>query len=163
MAGLTFTEFQDGFARVAIDGVKRIYTSANVKVEFQPRDLPALLPDPIRPLDVSNSQVKTLGNASGRRWWKRTRVMNYVCLVAAVGEGRAPASVAERAALLADAVENALCDFAMDGLADVGPVVIRDFGTLDDAVSASLPDSTALKFYGFTIQVQTLTGYHKDF
>lgn len=162
MAGLTISEFQDGFSRVAIDGVKRVYTSATAKVEFQSVQLPAVLPDPIRPLDRSLSERKTLGNMGGHSLWSRTRVFNYVCLVAQVGQGRTIASHAELASQLADAVENAFCDFGMDGVANLGPVSITDFGLLSDAVSAALPDSSSVKFLGFTVQVQVLSGYRKD-
>ena len=162
MAGLTFTAFQDGFSRVAIAGVKRTHTSATSKVEFQSGALPALLPDPIRPLDSSTSERLTLNDASGNALWRRTRVFNYVCLVAQVGAGRVPGSHAERASQLADEIENALCDFKIDGVNSLGPVSIRDFGILDDAVSSALPDSSSTKYFGFTIQVRVVSGYRRD-
>lgn len=162
MAGLTVAEFQDGYARISIPGVKRVYTSATAKTEFQSIQLPAVLPDPIRPLDSSLSERMTMTDASGNALWRRTRVFNYVCLVAQVGQGRGIASHAETASRLADAVENSFCDFATDGVANLGPVRITDFGLLDDAVSAALPDSSSVKFLGFAVQVQVMSGYRKE-
>lgn len=162
MAGLTIAEFQDGYSHVTVDGVKRIYTSTTAKQEFQSIQLPAIIPDPIRPLDYSLSERASGMDERGRAWWSRTRVLNYVCLVAQIGQGRTVASHAELASQLADAVENSFCDFGMDGLANLGPVRISDFGVLDDAVSSALPNAGSVKFLGFTVQVQTLTGYRKD-
>lgn len=162
MAGLTIAQFQFAYSRVTVEGVKRIYTSKDVKEEFQSIQLPAIIPDPIRPLDYSLSERASGMDERGRAWWSRTRVMNYVCLVAQVGQGRTIGSYAELASDLADAVENSFCDFGMDGLANLGPVRISDFGVLDDAVSSALPNAGSVKFLGFTVQVQTLTGYRKD-
>lgn len=160
--GLTLTQLQDGVKKLAVVGLKRIYTNADAPKEVYGRDCPVLMPDPTKPIESSGNQRQTLAATLGNKWgsgWVRTRTLNYVCLVSELGADRRPSASGERLATLIDNVENALCDFRMDGIHTVTSVVIGDVGILQDAVSAAVDPQRARQFHGFTAQITVLMSY----
>lgn len=160
--GLTLTQMQDGVKKMAIAGMKRIHTSADAPKEVYGRDCPLLMPDPTNPLESSGNQRQTMAATLNSRWgsgWVRTRTLNYVCLVSELGADRRPSASGEKLAQLIDAVENAFCDFKMDGIHTVTSVLIGDVGVLQDAVSAAIDPARARQFNGFTAQITVVTSY----
>ena len=159
---VTLTAMQDAIKKTAIVGVKRIYTNADAPKELFARDLPAIIPDPSKPIESSGNQRQTLAATVGNRWgsgWVRTRTLNYVCLVSELGADRRPSASGEKLAQLLDAVENAFCDFRMDGVHNVLSVTIADVGILQDAVSAAVDPARAKQFHGFTAQLTVVMSY----
>ena len=159
---ITLTQMQDGVKKLAVAGLKRIYTSADAPKEVFGRDCPVLLPDPTSPVESSGNQRQTLGATLNSRWgsaWVRTRTLNYVCLVSELGADRRPSASGEKLAQLIDNVENALCDFKMDGVHNVTSVMIGNVGVLQDAVSAAVDPTRARQFNGFTAQITVVMSY----
>lgn len=144
---LTITEFQEQIAALGIAPVRRIYTSANLPVTVQARDLPVLMPDPSQPLTSSQSDRLTIGGAG----WKRVRVFPYVCLVAEAGTGRAPSDHAELLARCIDAVENAFCDARPDG--------VHGLPTVQITAAGLLADPSGKQFHGFTAAITATMSY----
>lgn len=151
----TLGEIQESIADIGIPGVRRVYTGADAPREVYARDLPLLMPDPVRPIDSVRSERLTLGGAG----WARIWALNYVCLVSEIGAGRAPRDYAERTAQVMDYVQAALCDWRPADVHSVGPIVIGDIGVLQDAVSAAVDPQRARQFHGFTVQVTLTTSY----
>jgi hypothetical protein len=147
---VSLIQVQQAIAALAIPPLKRIYTSVDVPNEMFSRLCPALIPDPDTPLLDSNSTRQTLGN-SPLAGWRRTRTIAYVCLTAEVGEARGAFTHGQRTADCWDAIENALCDFVMDGLHDVKPVVL--------AGKFPVNDHSGKLFFGFTVKMTYLTSY----
>ena len=148
---LTLIETQEAIGALGIAGIRRIYTSANVPREIYGRDLALLMPDPAQPMTSSQSTALTLGG----RGWGRTRVLNYVCLVAEIVAGRSEADHAEALAQAIDAVENAFCDFTATGLHNVGPVNITSVGRLFDSTTGT----NSRQFVGFQAQLNVSMSY----
>lgn len=151
---ITIAELQESLASISIPGVRRVYTSASAKKELFARDLPALLPDPVRPVETITSQRITLAGS-----WKRDLILNYVCLVAEVGAGRGPHDYAERTSQLAERIQNAICDWKPQGAHYITSVITADMGLLSDAVGAALDPSRARQFSGFTLTIHVGTSY----
>lgn len=152
---VTIAQVQTAIASLPIEGVKAIFTSANVPVDVYNRALPVLMPDPSRPVESSANERLTVGGAA----WVRQRTFNYVCLVAELGSGRKPGSSQGSLSTVMDAVENAFCDFAMAGIHKVTGVVIRDVGIVQDATSAGVNPQQARQFHGFTVTLTVLMTY----
>lgn len=148
---LRFTAVQDAIAALAVPGIVRIYTSRNVPEELWSRLCPCVIPDPDSPIIESNSQRLTVGTLSGGSGWMRPRTLAYVCLTAEVGELRGAYINGERTALVWDALENALCDFRMDGQHQTGPVVL--------AGAFPVNDHSGKLFFGFKVRYTYLTSY----
>ncbi len=144
---ITVTDIQRGIQSLGIAGLKRIYTSADVSAQNISRDTPVLLPDPGQWLASSTSTRLTLGGAA----WKRTRVLNYVCLVAEAGQGRRPADYGDKVSDLIDAIENALCDFAIPQLVTVAGVTVGGVGIMQDQSGG--------QFIGFPVSITTVNTY----
>lgn len=152
-------DLQTAIAALTIAGVKRIHTATSTPKEVYGRDLPILMPDPARPMQSGRSDRRTVGRVPALAMWQRERTLNYVCLVAEVGAGRKPGDYAVELSNVLEAVDNALCDFATDGVHNVGPVVIADVGVMQDAVSAAVNPQQARQFIGFTVQVTVTMSY----
>lgn len=148
---VSLTDIQAAIAVLAVPGLKRIYTSADVPNEMFSRLCPALIPDPDTPMVDSSSSVLTLGTMGGGRGWKRPRTIAYVCLTAEVGEARGAFTHGQRTAAVWDAIENAFCDFEMEGIHAAGPV----------ALTGAFPvnDHSGKQFFGFTVRYSFLTSY----
>lgn len=144
---VTLLAIQDAIAALSVSGLKRIYTSANVPHEMFDRLCPALIPHPDGPLADSVSSVITLGG----RGWKRPRTIAYTCLTAEVAAVSRAGTHGQTVSLVWDGIENALCDFTMDGLHYVGPVqMIGRYPVYDHAGKA---------FFGFDVRLSYLTSY----
>lgn len=147
---VTLIQVQDAIAALAVPGLKRIYTSANVPPEMYSRLCPALIPDPDTPMVDSESLRLTLGQM-GNVGFQRPRTIAYVCLTAEWGEARGAYTHGARTAIVWDELENALCDFAMEGLHQAGPVAL--------AGRAPVNDHSGKLFFGFTVRYSFLTSY----
>ena len=147
MASLTLLQLQNAIAVLAVPGLQRIYTSADVPNEMFSRLCPALIPDPDTPLVESASTVFTLAG----RGWNRTRTLGYVCLTAEVGEARGAYTHGRRLADVWDGLENVLCDFQLSGQHHSGPVVL--------AGKFPVNDHSGKLFFGFTVRYSYLTSY----
>jgi hypothetical protein len=147
---VTLLQVQSAIAALAVPGLKRIYTSANVPNEMFSRFCPALIPDPDTPLVESVSNRLTLGGV-GLAGFQRPRTLAYVCLTAEVGEARGAYTHGARTSLVWDALEDALCDFATAGLHSTGPV----------ALTGAFPvnDHSGKLFFGFRVRLSILTSY----
>src|SRR5690348_5685080 len=143
----TLLEVQTAFAALAVPGLKRIYTSADVPNEMFTRLCPALIPHPDTPLIDSTSQVKTLGG----RGWQRARTIAYVCLTAEVGEARGAYTHGQRTSAVWDAIENAACDLQIAGLHRSGPVQLRGRFPVND--------HSGKLFFGFDVFYTFVTSY----
>lgn len=144
---ITLTQIQDAISALAVPWLKRIYTSRNVPNEMFSRLCPALIPDPDTPMVDSTSNRLTLAGVG----WQRPRTLAYVCLTAEVGEARGAYTHGERTAQAWDAIENALCDFAMNGMHMSGPVQL--------AGKFPCNDHSGKLFFGFTVRYTFLTSY----
>lgn len=134
---------QDAIAALNLAGVKRIFTSVDAPMEVQARDLPVLMPDPAQWLVASRNTRLTLGTLSAGASWVRSRDLNYICLVGAATAERAPGKFATELSIILDAVENGLCDAAIDGVHNVTAVNVGAVGRVLDAAGN--------EFYGFPI------------
>lgn len=144
---VTLLDIQNAIAALSVQGLKRIYTSANVPHEMFDRLCPALIPHPDGPLAESQSSTLTMGG----RGWKRPRTVAYACLTAEVGAVSRAGTHGQAVSVIWDALENALCDFAMDGLHYVGPVqLIGKYPVYDHAGKA---------FFGFDVRFSYLVSY----
>lgn len=144
---VSLLDVQTAVAALPIAGLKRIYTSANVPHEMFDRLCPALIPHPDGPLVDSQSTTFTIGG----RGWKRPRTIAYTCLTAEVGAASRAGTHGQAVSTIWDALENALCDFQMDGLHYVGPVqLIGKYPVYDHAGKA---------FFGFDVRLSYLTSY----
>ncbi len=143
-------QIQDAIAALAVPGLKRIYTSANVPDEMFSRLCPALIPDPDTPLLTSQSTRQTLGN-SPSVGWRRPRTVAYVCLTAEISEGRGAYTHGQRLSDVWDGIENALADFTLAGLHASGPVEMRG--------KFPCNDHSGKLFFGFTVRYSFLTSY----
>jgi len=148
---ITLIQVQDAIAALAVPGLKRIYTSANVPNEMFSRLCPALIPHPDTPMVESSSTVKTLGGSNLFVGWQRPRTIAYFCLTAEVGELRGAYTHGARTAILWDAIENKLCDFSMPGMHKAGPVVLGGQYPVNDHAGKA--------FFGFTVSFSFLTSY----
>lgn len=144
---VSFVQVQDGIAALAIVGLKRIYTSADVPVEMFSRLCPALIPDPDTPILESQSDVITISG----RGWSRTRTLAYVCLTEEVGAARGAYMHGARLAQVWDGIENALCDFEMAGIHRVSPVRLEG--------NFPVNDHSGKQFFGFKVRISYLTSY----
>lgn len=145
---VTLLAIQDAIAALSVPGLKRIYTSANVPLEMFDRLCPALIPHPDGPLEASQSARLTMGASAG---WKRPRVIAYTCLTAEVLTVSRAGTHGRVVSETWDALENALCEFAMDGLHYVGPV--------DLAGRYPVYDHSGKAFFGFDVRLSYLTSY----
>lgn len=147
---VSMLDIQTAIAALTVPKLKKIYTSATVPNECYSRLCPCLIPDPDMPMVDSQSQRKTLGTTA-LAGWQRPRTLAYVCLTAEVGEARGAYTHGQRTSDVWDAIENALCDFAMDGLHYLGPVQL----------SGKFPvnDHSGKAFFGFTVRISFLTSY----
>ena len=143
-------QIQSAIAALAIPGLKRIYTSANVPFTLYDRLCPALIPHPVTPIIQSDSSVLTLGGAAARGW-QRPRTLMYTCLTAEMGTVSRAGTHGQRLSQVWDALENALCDFAMEGLHNAGPVQL--------AAAHPVNDHSGKEFFGFEVRFTFLTSY----
>jgi hypothetical protein len=147
---VSFLQVQTAIAALAVPGLKRIYTSANVPAEMFSRFCPALIPHPDTPLLESTSTRLTLGGV-GLAGFQRPRTLAYVCLTTEWGEARGAYTHGARTSAVWDALENALSDFALEGLHNVGPVQL--------AARAPVNDHSGKYFFGFDVRLTFLTSY----
>ena len=147
---LSLLDVQTSIAGGSIASVKTIYTSANAPVEVFNNMCPCMLPDPFKPVESSVSLKQTWMGASGAGH-KRTRVYNYVVLIAESGTGRRPAESASTLSFVLDATDNYLCDWNASAAIATGPVTITAAGQLTDA--------TGKPFVGFTVAFTVVSQY----
>lgn len=147
---VSLLQAQSAIAVLAIPGMKRIYTSANVPHEMFDRLCPALIPHPVTPIVQSDDTVLTLGGTA-TRGWQRPRTLAYICLTAEMGAVSRAGTHGQRLSQVWDALENALCDFAMEGMHNAGPVQL--------AGSHPVNDHSGKEFFGFEVRFTFLTSY----
>lgn len=142
---------QDAIAGLNLAGVRRIYTSVDAPMEVQARDLPVLMPDPAQWLVSSRNTRLTLGTLAAGASWTRARELNYVCLIGAAGAERAPGKHATELSTVLDAVENGLCDAALEGIHAINAVNVGAVGRVLDAAGN--------EFYGFPVSIAVTMTY----
>lgn len=148
---VTLLQVQDAIAALSVPGLRRIYTSANAPHECFERLCPCLIPHPDSPLVDSASARLTLARSPYGSGWQRPRTLAYVCLTAEVGTVSRAGAHGQRVSEIWDALENALCDFSMDGLHAVGPVQL--------AGRYPVYDLAGKPFFGFDVKLSILTSY----
>ncbi len=144
---ISLLDLQRGIAALAVPGLKRIYTSADVPFEIFERLCPALIPHPDSPLVDSTSTPQTLAGIG----WVRPRTIAYVCLTVEMGTISRAGTHGRRLSEIWDALENALCDFAIDGIHRAGPIQL--------AARYPVYDHSGKPFFGFDIRYSYLTSY----
>ena len=142
---------QSTVAALAVPGLNRIYTSADVPNELYSRLCPVLIPHPDTPLIESASTRKTLGTLGGSVGHERTRTLAWVCLTAEVGEGRGAYTHGQRTSAIWDALEDALSDLEIPGTHRAGPVQLRGRFPVND--------HSGKLFFGFDVFYTFLTSY----
>lgn len=142
---------RDLAARIAISGIKRVYSAADAPVEMFGRDCPALAPDVGQWLESSTSTRLTSRQILVGGQWRRDRVWRYKVFHSEIGADRKPGASMGTLADLVDDVENALCDFIPAGAMELVSVSIGTVGPIKDAAGKD--------FLGFPLTFVTRETY----